>query len=396
MTEKKKILFVMNNLNVGGAEKALVSLLQVFDYHRYDVDLLLLKKEGVFLKLVPDKVNILIPPANMEYFDMPFSQVIKENIFNLKWNNIFRRIQFKSATSKGKTLSEREQFGWKSVSRTLDNLQGEYDVAIGFLEKTPNYFVIEKVNAKKKIGWIQNDYEKLGLNADFDQLYFQKLDHIILNSTTTTQSFKKLFPEFASKTFCIENVVSKSLISRLGNDNTDSEIKPPFFTSAGRLTHQKGFDLGIEACKILKLRQIDFRWLIMGIGEEQNALQKMIDNYELQQNITLIGIKENPYAYINKGLFYFHPSRFEGKSVVVDEVKNLCKPILLTDFPSAKDQINHLENGFICRLEIENIADALEKLITDGAFRSKVSAKLSEENWGTEEEVQKVYQLIEK
>lgn len=115
MTYKKNILFVMNNLNIGGAEKALVSLLQVFDYKKYNVDLLLLKKEGAFLKLVPDTVNILTPPKNLTYFDMPFTQVISENFFNFRWNIILKRIQFKLAVKKGKNLSEREQFGWKSV-----------------------------------------------------------------------------------------------------------------------------------------------------------------------------------------------------------------------------------------------------------------------------------------
>lgn len=395
MTYKKNILFVMNNLNIGGAEKALVSLLQVFDYKKYNVDLLLLKKEGAFLKLVPDTVNILTPPKNLTYFDMPFTRVISENFFNFRWNIILKRIQFKLAVKKGKNLSEREQFGWKSVSQTLDCLKKEYDVAIGFLEKTPDYFIVDKVIAAKKIGWIQNDYEQLGLNPDFDQYYFQKLDAIVLNSTTTTESFKRIFPEFANKTFCIENIVSKVFINKLGNEKIDINFKKPFFTSAGRLTKQKGFDLGIEAAKILKLKNIDFHWLIMGVGEEHNNLQKMINDYGLQENIFLIGTKENPYSLINRSLFYFHPSRFEGKSVVVDEVKNLSKPILLTNFPSAVDQINHLQNGFICDLNVQSIADSLEQLLKNEELRTKFSTKLLDENWGTEGEIEKIYKLIE-
>jgi len=395
MTNKKNILFVMNNLNIGGAEKALVSLLQVFDYERYNVDLLLLKNEGAFLKLVPEMVNILVAPKNITYFDMPFTQVIKENFFNLRWNIILQRVKFKIDTEKGKNLSEREQFGWKSVSTTLVKIKKEYDVAIGFLEKTPNYFIVDKVTAKKKIGWVQNDYQQLGLNSTFDDYYFKKLDQIVLNSTTTTDNFKNIFPEFAYKTLCIENIVSKTLINKLGNEQIDINLQLPFFTSAGRLTKQKGFDLGIEAARILKSRNVDFHWYIMGIGEEYHNLQTLISNYELQANIHLIGTRENPYSLINKGLFYFHPSRFEGKSVVVDEVKNLSKPILLTNFPSAKDQINHLQNGFICNLDIQSIADSLEMFLTNPDLRTSLSAKLSQENWGTEEEIEKIYKLIE-
>lgn len=385
----------MNNLNIGGAEKALVSLLQVFDYERYNVDLLLLKNEGAFLKLIPTAVNILPAPKNMTYFDMPFSQVIKENFFSLRWNNILQRVKFKIATQKGENLSEREQFGWESVSKTLDRLKKNYDVAIGFLEKTPNYFIVDKVSAKKKVGWIQNDYDQLGLNSTFDDYYLKKLDRIVLNSTTTTESFKNIFPEFAYKTFCIENIVSKALINKLGNEKIDENLQEPFFISAGRLTKQKGFDLGIEAAKILKSKNIDFHWYIMGVGEEHHNLQTLISNYGLQENIHLIGTRENPYSLINKGLFYFHPSRFEGKSVVVDEVKNLSKTILLTNFPSAKDQINHLQNGFICNLDIQNIADALEMLLSDSDLRTRLSTNLAEENWGTEEEIEKIYKLIE-
>lgn len=142
MNKKKDILFVMNNLNVGGAEKALVSLLQVFDYTKYNVDLLLFKKEGLFLKQVPEQVNILKEPENWKYFDMPFTQVLKENFSPFRWDIVLQRLRYKIATRRAKNTAEAEQFGWREIARTLKPLKKNYDCAIGFLEKNPNYFIV--------------------------------------------------------------------------------------------------------------------------------------------------------------------------------------------------------------------------------------------------------------
>ncbi|MBU8883067.1 glycosyltransferase [Kaistella sp. DKR-2] len=393
MSEKKDILFVMNNLNVGGAEKALVSLLQVMDYDRYNIDLLLFKKEGLFLKQVPQQVNILPEPENYRYFDMPFSQVLKENLVNGSWEVIYRRIQFKNVVKKAKSPAEAEQLSWKPLSKTLSPLKKKYDAAIGFLEKNPNYFIVDRVLAKTKIGFIHNDYNQLKLNKTIDAPYFRELHYIATVSEECARVLENEFPDEADKVKFIPNIVSAALVQQLSKDSVS--ISENAIVSVGRLEPQKGFDLAIEAARILVNRKIDFHWYIIGEGSERTHLESLVLKYELEDYFTLLGLKENPYPYIRQAKTFVQPSRFEGKSIAVDEAKILGKPIVLTNFSTAKDQIDHDVNGMIVEMNPHSLAKGIMKCFSDFDYLEKITLVLNSQSWGTEHEIQKLYILIE-
>ena len=109
----------------------------------------------------------------------------------------------------------------------------------------------------------------------------------------------------------------------------------------------------------------------------------------------LLGLKENPYPYIANSLLYVQPSKFEGKSIAIDEAKILLKPIVTTNFPTVYDQITHGETGLISEMNPTALANEIEKLLIDENLRNKFAENLSKENWGTESEIEKLYQLIE-
>lgn len=393
MNKKKDILFVMNNLNVGGAEKALVSLLQVMDYTRYNVDLLLFKKEGPFLKQIPQEVNVLPEPENYRYFDMPFLQVVKENLVQGSWGIIYRRMQFKWRTEKVGSAAELEQMGWQPLSETMQPLEKKYDAAIGFLEKNPNYFIVDKVLAKTKIGFIHNDYNQLKLNKSIDAPYFRKLDFIATVSEECSSVLKHEFPDEADKVKFIPNIVSASLVQQLSKEEVN--VSDNAIVSVGRLEPQKGFDLAIEAARILMNRDVDFHWYVIGEGSERNRLESLILKFELRDHFTLAGLKENPYPYIRQAKVFVQPSRFEGKSIAVDEAKILTKPIILTDFSTAKDQIEHEVNGLVVDMTPEAIAGGVIRYFTDISLTEKVTSGLRSQTWGTENKISKLYKLIE-
>ena len=170
---KKKLLFIMNDLSCGGAEKALVSLLNTLDYNLFEVDLFLFKKEGLFLNQVPTEVNILPAPINYPYFDMSIGRAISKNLKSGNFKVILNRLLAGYIYKTTKTKAIAEQKSWKYLRKVLIPLEKKYDVAIGYLEKRPNYFCVDKVNATKKIGFIHNDYNKLKMNAIFDLPYFK-------------------------------------------------------------------------------------------------------------------------------------------------------------------------------------------------------------------------------
>lgn len=392
---KKDILFIMNNLNCGGAEKALVSLLQTIDYNKYNVDLLLFKKEGIFLNNIPQDVNLLKEPFGYSYFDMSIKKAIlgciKKIRFDIAINRLLAGFIFK--TEKSRVICEQKV--WKYISRGIKSLNKKYDVAIGYLEKNPIYYCVEKVNADKKIGFIHNDYEKLGMNPDIDGKYFNQLDNIVTVSEGCADVLKQTFPQHKSKIQVMYNIISPKVINKMASEDISTNKEKINIVSVGRLNYQKGFDIAIEACKQLKKDGYDFVWNILGEGEERGKLEKMIKEYHLEDMFILGGIKENPYPYIKQADIYVQPSRFEGKSIAIDEAKILNKPILVTNFSTAKDQINDQINGLIVDMNPESIYNGIKQLIGSDELRRRLSQNLSNEELGTEKEIEKLYKMFD-
>ena len=212
---KKDILFVINNLNCGGAEKALISLLETIDYTAYNVDLLLFKHEGLFFNKIPKQVNLLDEPLEFKYFDMPIKAAIidalKKGRLDITTSRIGAGFIFKTEKNRARC----EQRVWKYISKSLKQMNKEYDVAIGYLEKNPIYFCIEKVNAKKKIGFIHTDYNKLGMDPTIDMQYFDQLDYIVTVSEECANVLKQQFPMYKDKISVMYNIVSPTIINKL-------------------------------------------------------------------------------------------------------------------------------------------------------------------------------------
>lgn len=391
---KKKILIVMNNLNVGGAEKALVSLLQIFDYSKYSVDLLLFKKEGVFLKQVPEEVNILEEPKNYQFFNMSFLTMLKRTIPKLQFSVIWNRILFSVNAKIEKHPIVREQKAWRYLRRVIPSVPKSYDVAVGFMENTPNCFCVEKVTADVKIGFIMNDYNQLGMSKELDEPYFEKLNYIVTDSAESREVLKNIFPQFSSKLKVIKSIISPTLIHKLA----DVEIAdfPDGFKliSIGRLTYQKGYDLAMEACKILMEKECQFKWYILGIGEDYEQLKEQIEKLGIGNFVEFLGIRENHYPYLKQADIFVHTARFEGFGIVVSEARILHKPMVITDFSVAKSHITHNVNGLIAEMNAESIASNIKDLIDHSDKRKMFSAILSEEKMGTEDEIYKFYNLL--
>ena len=149
---KKKILFVLPSLDAGGAEKSLVNLLNCIDFNQYDVDLVLFKNTGIFLKQLPSKVTIIDLGGDYEVFTKCILYSMLDFLKQRKWSLALNRITF---TVKNKFIGPTsEQHSWKNIRRSIPTLTHEYDAAIGFLEKSSIYFTVDCVSAKKKIGFI--------------------------------------------------------------------------------------------------------------------------------------------------------------------------------------------------------------------------------------------------
>lgn len=371
MNKKKKVLFIMNNMHVGGSEKALVSLLNEFDYSQFEVDLQLFKHEGLFLQEVPEEVNILNVPKNYHFFDGSYKKVLK----TLNPNLIFNRYKFIKAMKIATSPTEAEQMGWKFLARAIQPLNKEYDVAIGFLENNPINFVIDKVNATRKIGFIHNDYINIKMNPALDQPYFEKLDYLCSVSHHCVEILKTAFPTFSDKIKLIPNLLSEKLILKNAKDLvTDAEMNGEFFNivSIGRLAEQKGFDLAVEAAGILKKQELKFKWYVLGEGGLRTKLEEQIADLNLEDNFILLGNQSNPYKFLQKADLVVQTSRFEGKSIAIDEAKLLNKIILVTDYPTVNDQITDGVDGCICGFSPQEIAERITSIANDHLLKEKI------------------------
>ena len=389
----KKILFIMNNLNCGGAEKALVSLLKTIDYSKYEVDLLLFRHEGIFLKQVPEEVNILPEPFGYKYYDMSSIKAIKELLKQGRIGDAIRRIKAIFIYKSEKDTYRCGQKVWPYVSKMFGKLNKKYDVAIGYLENNPIYYCVDNVDAKKKIGFIHNDYDKLGLNPIGDRIYFNKLDNIVTVSEECAEVLKNRFPENKDKVRVMYNIVSPSIINEMSREKIDIKNAEINLATVGRLNYQKGYDMAIEACKKLVEKGYDIKWNVLGEGEERVNLESLIKKYKLQDRFILLGIKENPYPYVRNADIYVQTSRFEGKSIAIDEAKILNKPILVTNFTTVRDQISDGVNGLIVDMDVESIVEGLESLIKDSNLRNRLKNNLASEELGTEKEIEVFYSL---
>lgn len=393
----KSILFVMPSLGSGGAEKSLVNLLSLLDYEKYKVDLLLLKPEGLFLGQIPQEVNVLPIARSLQY-----AYKINIGVFKTFSNMKLGALRTVSTVVCKLNYKEnaRQQRWVKYYKKYLPALKGKYDIAIGFLEGDASYYVIDKVNAQKKILWIHNDFNEIKKNEDavIYESYFRKADTVVSISNKCVDILKQNYPHLQDKFINLPNITSSLLLKKLSEEYDVPEMTKHKFNilSIGRLTRQKGFELAIDALNVLKEEYSDIHWWIIGAGELDNQLKKQVKENALEKYVTFLGLKANPYPYIRSCDLLVQPSRWEGKSVVLDETKILARPILATNYSTVRDQLNDKKEGLIVDMNFKAIADGIIRLRENPQLYNSIQSYLEKHEYGNEKEILQYYKLFEK
>lgn len=394
---KKNLLFIMNKLVCGGAEKSLISLLETIDYTSYNVDLFLFKHEGPFLKKLPSEVNLLPEPKNYQFIDLPLNKSLIELMNKKDYRLVMNRGILGCLAKTEKNGARIEQKFWGFLASSLDDLPKVYDVAIGYQEKNPIYFLVDKVKAKKKIGWIHTDYKKLNINIKKENNYLSQLDHIVTVSNELVYILKEIFPNIRKKIECIHNIISTNIIKNLSLEQVDDMYPEEAVTliSVGRLAKEKGLELTLNALEILVNKGYNIKWFLIGEGDQKNLLENAIKEKGLSNKVIFLGLKENPYPYIKKSNIFIQTSRYEGKSISIEEAKVLGKPIVITNFATATNHVIHGKTGLIAEMNKTSVAEQIESLIKNEALRKHLCGNLNMVNYGTEDEVIKLYGLLE-
>lgn len=394
----KKLLFVMESLGIGGAEKSLVTLLSQLDYSKYDVDLFLFYPKGEFMDLIPKEVNLIDIPEDFNNFILNPKESLKYLIKRKKFKLLIYKIIWLLNLSFNKFILNKEYIGWNIIKKSVKPIEKEYDVAIGFLEKKSIYFTVDKVKAKKKVGWIHTDYKKIEFNYKVDNYYLGKLDKVITVSKPCKRSLIDVFPTIKYKTTVVPNMISEKLINKMASDKindlkiNDNEIA---ICTVGRLTPAKGYDIAIECCEQLIKKGLKFKWIVVGDGSERDKLQKMINEKGLKDIFILIGSRSNPYPYMKMCDIYVQPSRWEGFGITVAEAKILKKPIVVSNIPELVEQIEDGKTGVVYKNNSE-MYNKIEHMIRGENFRKKLSNNLKNENINNNYELNRLQTLLSK
>lgn len=393
---KKKILIASYDLEIGGVERSLISMLNNFDYKRYDVDLLLYNHSGEFMPLIPKDVKLL--PENSKYksIRLGIGTLIKSGEYNLAFQRLRAKYGYEYRRDKSLDDTYQMQLMWKYCNPYFLMVEEEYDVAISYL--WPHDFVVEKVKAKKKIAWIHTDYSNISPDRDIDLKIWGKFDSIVGVSEKCVETFLKLYPSLKEKCGVVENITSPEFIRKMSEEQVSEKFEKDKFNilTVARFSHAKGIDQGVEAIRLLRDRGINnIKWYIVGYGGDENKIRELITRYSLENMIEILGKRDNPYPYMKMCDLYMQPSRYEGKAVTVVEAQILAKPILITNYPTAHSQVVGEVDGEICELSIEGIANGIEKFYRDRELLERYRSNCEDRNYENKEELKKLYKVFE-
>lgn len=396
----KRIIIVSHAMEIGGAERALLGLMNSFDYSRYQVDLFLMRQEGDLFKFIPKEVNLL-PMNQARYLAVPMKSLIAKYELSMLYGRLKAKYLAKKRVAKlglkkdnQVELTYSHRYTWKYMDDI--NSDVEYDLAISFL--TPHYICLNHVKAKKKIAWIHTDYSTIDIDVETELGMWEGYDYIASISEKATEAFLQKFPTLQDKIIGVDNIVTNSMVEEQADEPIDVEFEKEEhikLLSVGRFSYAKNFDNVPEICKYLLEGGFNIRWYLIGFGGDEQLIRNNIEKYGMKDRVIILGKKDNPYPYIKNCDVYVQPSRYEGKAVTVREAQILHKPIVITDFPTAHSQVEDGYDGVIVPLDNKECAKGIERVIRDSDLQNKLIKNMKKTHYSNECEIEKIYKLME-
>lgn len=364
----KKLLFVINTLGYGGAERALLNLLGALDPAQYQISLFVLTGQGELIHELPAYVGIL----NADYNDCSVltkagrthllrcvlragigkGLLVKRARYLLK--NLYRMCREKRIQA--------DKLCWRILAEGAPAPEGEYDLAVAYLEGGATYYVADRVRAKKKAAFVHIDYVQAGYGKALDLDCYQRMDHIFTVSDEVKEHFLEVYPSYENKVSVFPNLVDQKRVCRLAEEGEgfSDAFHGVRILTVGRLTEQKRYDVAIDAMALLKKTSpVPVRWYVLGEGALREQLERQIQKLGLEKEFHLLGVKANPFPYYRGCDLYVHATGYEGKSIAIQEAQILGKPILATDCSGNREQIEPDVDGRLCRLDSQSVSDEI-------------------------------------
>ena len=371
---KQKMLIIGITMAAAGSEKSFLSFARhAIDYDQYEVDLLLAKKTGDFLSQIPKNIRVLEMGKEGEIFLINRDNAARIIARRYLLKNPLRAFSLLPHIIKrktAKTAAEKDFASnrmWCELLKKMPAWDTEYDVALAYWGDHTMFYMCDKVKAKKKIAWLHFDYASPPREDALYLHYFSKCDKVVTVSKKIEASLKQALPEIADKVMTMENIIDAEDIWQRASEPCDlaDNFQGIRLLTVGRICHQKGYDMAIPAIARLVSEKNDIKWYIIGDGEaiDKENLHARIRQYGLQDRVSFLGIRQNPYPYMKACDIYLQPSRHEGKPIAVEEAKILQKPIVVTDYFSAREQMAGYPIYEIAEISEDGIYGGLQTML---------------------------------
>lgn len=392
---KKKILFVINTMGQGGAETALLELLRRMDPESYEMSLLVLLGQGELIQRLPSYVRLL----NKDYDET--------SVLTAEGRKHLRRHMLKVLLGKGALLRAlpyllkqlfimlkkgrvlADKLLWRAAAMGAPAVREHFDMAVAYLEGGSAYYVADYVDADVKAGFIHIDYVRAGYTRSLDRDCYTKFRRVFCVSGEVLKGFRSVYPEVESQVF--HNLISQEKIRELAREpgGFGDGFQGVRILTVGRLNAQKGLEVSISAMRLLKEAGIQARWYVLGEGDEREHLEAYIRQQGLEEDFLLPGTVANPYPWFAQADLYVHATRYEGKSIAIQEAQTLGCAILVSDCSGNREQVEDGVDGLLCELTPEAVRDGILKLLRDEGLRGRLKEGAARKKLENEEEMQK-------
>lgn len=401
---KKKILFIINTMGRAGAETAIIELLKKLDsMGKYELYLYVIIPCGELSERIPPSVHIL---NKRIYTDSLISTKGRIRIALLVIYSFFYKLtgfrllsyminSIKEQKASGRKL-QYDKLLWRLLAIGRPDMEGNYDLAVAYIEGAATYYLAEKVMASRKAAFVHIDYQKAGYTPHLDQDCYKVMDKIFVVSKDVGKKFCGVYPQYKDKVRLFRNLLNREeiILKAKSEEGFTDDFKGVRLVTVGRLHYQKGYDIAIKALAKLKEEGYKVRWYVIGEGMERRNLQILIKRYGLEEDFILMGAKDNPYPYIKQADIYVQATRFEGKSIAIEEAQILGKVIIASDCTGNREQIKDRYDGVLFPLTVGNLVRELKDIIDKPELQKQYAERVLKKNMDFPEDIQSLLGLL--
>lgn len=386
----KKVIFVINNLITGGVQNSLRNLLAEI-HECYDITLLCFDERTIFDAGLPSDVKIINVNSPFRYFGCSQREMQRKPIM------FVMRALWASLT---------RVFGRSYVIKMMLPFQkkiGVYDYAISFLHEGAqknfyggcNEFVLNKVEAKKKITWLHCDFESCGANTPYSEPIYRQFDQIVACSEGVKRAFIRCMPQFSSKCVVIRNCNKYKEIRSLAGSGVPYDSTIINIVTVARLDSEKGIERMIHAIKECADQGYKLHYHIVGSGTMEVLLKEMVKKLKISDYVTFYGNRKNPYIYMKNADLFVLSSYHEAAPMVFDEAACLGIPVLATETTSTDEMILLNHSGFVCENSEKGVVSSLLMLMEKPERLLEIKKSLLSRRFSNETNVEAFKHIIQ-